>query len=93
MHFLLFLFAGQPFKIYILVGDYCFHIAVNDVHLGYYSYRAPLNIIRTIDIKDVQKINRVDHRSVFPSLWPRIQIDSMPIEFSNDVPMKIMPGN
>lgn len=78
---------------YLLVSDHRFHIAINDEPYCTYNFRQPIDSIKTLEItKDVQSIHQVDHRSVFPSPYPSIQVDEIKKEFSNDVPRRFTPG-
>lgn len=75
------------------MGDQRFHIAINDEPYCTYNYRVPLESIRTIQItRDIQAVVQIDHRSVYPTSFPAIQVDETKIEFSNDIPKKFTPG-
>lgn len=91
--FILYLITGENFKIYILVGDQRFHIAINDEPYCTYYFRVPLNHIQTVEITDdIQSVVQVDHRSVYPTAFPATHLDDKKIEFSNDIPKKFTPG-
>ncbi|XP_055523921.1 32 kDa beta-galactoside-binding lectin lec-3-like isoform X2 [Wyeomyia smithii] len=86
--------AGELFKLYILVGDDKFHIAINGQSYCTYMFRAPLLEIRSITIfKDVQQIIQIDHRQIFPTPFPAIQLEESFNSFSNDVPKPFLPGH
>jgi len=86
--------AGDNFKIYILVGDTYFHIAINDQPFCIFYYRMSNQLIRTIEVtKDVQSVTQIDHRSAFPSPCPIVQQDAGYIAFSNDIPRRFKPGH
>ncbi|XP_053681766.1 32 kDa beta-galactoside-binding lectin lec-3-like [Sabethes cyaneus] len=86
--------AGELFKLYILVGDDKFHIAINGQSYCTYMFRAALSEIRTITIfKDVQQITQIDHRQAFPTPFPAIQLEESFNSFSNDVPKPFFPGH
>lgn len=90
---IIFHYSGESFKIYILAGDTYFHIAINDKPYCTYEYRCSLTAIRALQItRDIQSIVQVDHRSIYPILFPAIQRDDDKIQFSNDIPNTIVPG-
>lgn len=85
---------GDVFKLYILIGDDRFHIAINGHPYCTYGFRAALSEIRSIMVvKDVQQIVQVDHRQAFPTPFPAIQFDEPFNSFSNDVPKPFLPGH
>lgn len=93
VEYIFIIILGETFKIYILVGDQRFHIAINDEPYCTYTFRMPLETIRTIQItRDIQSVVQIDHRSVYPTSIPAIQVDDNNIEFSNDIPKKFPPG-
>lgn len=84
---------GEVFKFYILIGDQQFHIAVNNRPFCTFSYRLPLESIRTVQLKfDLQFVAQVDHRAIFPSPHPPVQFDDSRNIFSNDVPRPFRYG-
>lgn len=86
--------AGSKFKVYILVGDEKFHVSINEKPFCTYKYRLPLNLIRVIHVgRDVEKISQVDHRRVFPSLWPFVQDNKKGRYNSFDVPRQFFLGH
>uniref|UniRef100_A0A1B0D548 Galectin n=2 Tax=Phlebotomus papatasi TaxID=29031 RepID=A0A1B0D548_PHLPP len=88
------LIAGENFKVYILVGDTKFHIAINGRAYCTYTFRSALEDIRAITItNDVQVVSQVDHRQAFPTPHPPIQFDEPRLAFSNDVPKTFSPGH
>ncbi|XP_059612519.1 32 kDa beta-galactoside-binding lectin lec-3 [Phlebotomus argentipes] len=85
---------GDNFKVYILVGDYKFHIAVNGRPYCTYAFRTSLEEIRCITItNDIQVVSQIDHRQAFPTPYPPIQFDEPRLAFSNDVPKPFSPGH
>ncbi|XP_058811288.1 32 kDa beta-galactoside-binding lectin lec-3-like isoform X2 [Topomyia yanbarensis] len=85
---------GELFKLYILVGDDKFHIAINGQPYCTYTFRAPLSEIRAISLfKDIQQIIQIDHRQAFPTPFPAIQLEETFNSFSNDVPKPFLPGH
>ncbi|XP_058442756.1 32 kDa beta-galactoside-binding lectin [Malaya genurostris] len=86
--------AGELFKLYILVGDDKFHIAINGQPYCTYAFRATLSEIRAISLfKDIQQITQIDHRQAFPTPFPAIQLEEKFNSFSNDVPKPFLPGH
>lgn len=87
------IFAGEMFKFYILIGDQKFHIAVNNASYCTFSYRLPIETIRTIELKyDLQFITQIDQRSAFPFPFPPVQFDDPRNSFSNDYPRPFKNG-
>lgn len=79
--------SGDIFKFYILIGDTKFHIAINNKSFCTFSYRLPINSIRTIQLKhNLQFVTQVDQRLIFPFPHPSIQYDDKKYVFSNDAP-------
>lgn len=90
---ILYTHLGEQFKVYILLGDHRFHIAINDESYCTYIFRLSIDLIKTIEVtKDLQSIVQIDHRSMYPIPFPAIQVDDNKIEFSNDIPRKFAPG-
>ncbi|GAB0099225.1 Galectin [Sergentomyia squamirostris] len=88
------LIAGENFKVYILVGDSKFHIAVNGRPYCTYMFRTSLEDIRAIIVtNDVQVVNQVDHRQSYPTPHPLLQYDEPRLAFTNDVPKPFSPGH
>uniref|UniRef100_A0A1B0CFH5 Galectin n=1 Tax=Lutzomyia longipalpis TaxID=7200 RepID=A0A1B0CFH5_LUTLO len=88
------LLAGESFKVYILVGDSKFHIAINGCRYCTYMFRTPLEDIRAITVNhDIQVVNQVDHRQAFPSPYPPVQFDEAQLAFTNDVPKPFSAGH
>lgn len=86
--------AGDRFRVYILVAADRFHIALNDMHYCTFPFRGELGDVRTVKIyKDVQMVNRIDHRRVYPSPCPLIQNTDETLSFSNDVPNVFSAGH
>lgn len=85
--------SGEKFKIYILVGDNSFHIAINDAPYCTYNFRMPLLDIHTVQVtRDLQAIDQIDHRAVFPSPIPSVQLEDPRVEFSHDIPRRFPAG-
>lgn len=86
--------AGEKFKIYILIGDEKFHIALNNQPYCTYAHRMPIDEIRTIQLAyDLQVVTQIDHRAIYPSAIPAVQYDENNMTFSSDVPMLFKPGS
>lgn len=74
---------------YILTLDDKFRIALNDDHLCSFNYRCDINFIKAVRILgDVKRVRQVDHRKVYPVVWPPNQDTLKTIAFSSDVPCK-----
>lgn len=87
-------FIGEPFKIYILIGDASFIISVDGQPFCTFAFRMPLHEIRAIRVHgDVQCVSQIDHRRVFPTPKPAVQFDDNTAEFSSEVPIEIRPGH
>jgi hypothetical protein len=85
--------AGNQFKFCIFVSELKFHIALNGHHLVHYSIYFLLSDISNVRVfGDLEQINQVDHRRVYPSAWPPIQEDIDHVAFSGDIPYKFSPG-
>lgn len=85
--------SGEIFKIYILVGDQQFHIGINNQQYCRYTYRLPIESIRTIQLQyDLQFVTQIDHRSIFPFPHPPVQYDDTRNIFSNDFPKRFKYG-
>lgn len=85
--------VGEDFRVYVLVSEEKFHVALNDKHLCYYQHQAPVDAIRTVLVSgDLEKITQVDHRRTYPSPWPPIQENFPTASFSSDVPYEFLPG-
>uniref|UniRef100_A0A1L8DQD9 Galectin n=1 Tax=Nyssomyia neivai TaxID=330878 RepID=A0A1L8DQD9_9DIPT len=88
------LIAGENFKIYILVGDTKFHIAINGRPYCTYLFRTTIEDIRAITVNhDIQEVNQVDHRQAYPSPYPPVQFDEACLAFTNDVPKPFSAGH
>lgn len=84
---------GEEFSFYIFVATDRFLVAVNKEDYCVYNFRAQLENVQSITInKDVEKVYQVDHRHVFPFLWPRIQSRDCGLVFKSDVPENFKPG-
>lgn len=87
--------SGWDFKVYILVGDDRFHVAINEQPFCTFNYRLPLEAIHAIQVMgDIQRIFQIDHRRAYPSAWPCIQEDTKRgHEMSAEVPRQFFPGH
>jgi hypothetical protein len=87
--------SGWDFKVYIMVGDERFHVAINEQPFCTYNFRLPLDTIHALQVLgDVQRIFQVDHRRAYPSPWPLVQEDKKcGTEVSADVPRQFFPGH
>lgn len=89
-----FLSRGSSFKLYILIGDSKFHIAINGQNVCEYHHYTPVENIRSIVASgDLEEITQVDHRRAFPSFWPPSAEDFPGVAFSSDVPYEFSPGS
>lgn len=87
------LVPGEEFEIYIFCASDRFLIAINKEDYCIYNYRTAFEDIQSIYIdKDLGKIFQVDHRHVFPFLWPRIQSRECGLVFKSDIPENFKPG-
>lgn len=85
---------GEKFSIYILVGDSRFHIGINDAPFCTYNFKVPINQIRAVSVSgDVDSISQMDHRLVFPLLYPLVNNDTPDIVYSGFIPRKYEPGH
>lgn len=88
------LLPGENFQFYILIGDSKFHITINGFPFCTYTYRVPIDAIRTIIVqKDVQFITQIDHRQAYPFPRPIVQFDDPVFVFSNDTPKPFSDGH
>lgn len=88
------LVPGEKFKIYILMDDAKFHIALNNQAFCTFQYRIPVEDIRTVELTyDLQVVSQVDHRAIYPYPMPLIQCEEPNMLFSSDVPRLFRPGN
>lgn len=86
--------AGEKFRVYILAAQDRFHIALNNMHFCTYKYVGDLAEIRTVKIsRDIQTVNQVDQRKVYPVVKPLVQNNDDFLTFSNDIPQKFQPGH
>lgn len=91
--------AGDFFKIYFMILDFKFHIAINDQPYCIFELRQPLDDIGFVNVNhDLQSIIQFDHRRVYPMPAPFIQYDydsgsGRQIEFSNDIPEPFSAGH
>lgn len=85
---------GEDFTVHILVGDDRFHVSINDESFCTYNFKIPVKEIKTISVSgDLESITQVDHRLVFPSIYPLVNNDTPDVTFSGIIPRKFEPGH
>ncbi|XP_059616307.1 galectin-9-like [Phlebotomus argentipes] len=85
---------GAHFRLYILLETSKFRIAFDGKPFCTYAYRLPLEGICAFSVSyGVEKITQLDHRQVYPSPWPPIQMDEPNLSFSADFPIQFSPGH
>lgn len=85
---------GDAFSFYILVGDSRFHVSINGQKFCTYDFKMALQEIRVAGVSgDVEVVTQVDHRLVFPTLYPLVNNDTPDISFSAFIPEKYKPGH
>lgn len=86
--------SGEKFRVYILMSHDRFHIAINNMDFCTFQYRDRIEEIRTLKIsKDIQNVNQVDQRRVYPVAFPIVHNNDDFLTFSNDVPFRFQPGH
>lgn len=86
--------SDDDFTIYILISDERFHVSVNEKPFCTYNYKVPVKSIRAVSVSgDVDCISQMDHRLVFPLLYPLVNNDTPDIAFSGYIPKKFQPGH
>lgn len=86
-------FYDGKFKFYILATGEKLHVALNDVNLCSYDHQTSVENIRNIRISgDLETVNQVDHRRIYPSAWPLRQEKSETAAFSAETPIEFFPG-
>uniref|UniRef100_A0A1I8P044 Galectin n=1 Tax=Stomoxys calcitrans TaxID=35570 RepID=A0A1I8P044_STOCA len=87
----------DAYRIIISVHDTDFHVSLSEklkVHIGHTNL---IQHVRIIQIEgDIKLINRVDHRKIYPMVWPpSASIPHSPNEMfsSNDIPIPFKPGH
>lgn len=84
---------GENFTIYILVGDSRFNISINDKSFCTYSFKGAVKEIRAVSVSgDVETVTQMDHRLVFPSVYPLVNNDTPDVVYSGFIPRKYAPG-
>lgn len=84
---------GENFTIYVLLGDSRFHISINDKSFCTYDFKGALKEIRAVSVSgDVDSVTQMDHRLVFPSLYPLVNNDTPDVVYSGFIPRKYAPG-
>lgn len=84
----------DDFTIYILVAEERFHVSINEKPFCTYNFKAPTKLIRAISVSgDVDSISQVDHRLVFPSVYPEVSNDTPDVVFTSYIPKKYKPGH
>lgn len=85
---------GTDFTIYILVGDSKFHVSIGEKPFCTYDFKMPAKSIRAVSVSgDVSSISQMDHRLVFPLLYPLVNNDTPDIAFTSYIPRKYEPGH
>lgn len=85
---------GEDFTIHILVGDDRFHISINDEAFCTYNFKIPVKEVKGISVSgNVERVTKVDHRLVFPLIYPLVNNDTTDVTFSGIIPKKITPGH
>lgn len=85
---------GSDFTIYILVADTKFHVSIGGKPFCTYDFKVPAKSIRTVSVSgDVSSISQMDHRLVFPLLYPLVNNDTPDIAFTSYIPRKFEPGH
>lgn len=86
--------TGDRFKIYVLVGDDGFNIAIDEQPFCTYRFRTAIEDVRTLVVQgDLQCITQIDHRCAYPLPRPQLQLDDGRAEFSNDQPVAFTAGH
>jgi hypothetical protein len=88
--------TGEEFLIQILVGTDRFHISLNNVHFCDFVFRpiTPITLIKYLVIdRELEALNQCDHRKIFPSVHPQMQLSKSWFSFSSDVPVPLRIGN
>lgn len=81
---------GKRFTFTLLMTQEDFLISINKKSAGCYPYRSKLKLVRTVRVSgDVYRVLRVDHRSIFPSPWPKYVTPAM---ISFDAPERLVIG-
>lgn len=83
---------GDPFRLYIIVTEEKFHVALNDKHLCDYLHQTAPDNIKSIRLTGLEKVTQVDHRRFYPTPWPPIHENFDTVAFSSDVPYEFLPG-
>lgn len=85
---------GDKFTIYVLVGDSSFNISINGAAFCTYKFKLAPKDIKAISVSgDVETITQMDHRLVFPSVYPLVNNDTPDVVFSGFIPKKYEPGH
>jgi Galactoside-binding lectin len=85
---------GEDFNFHILVGDDRFHVSINDESFCTYNFKTAVKEIKAISVSgDVESISQVDHKLVFPSIYPLVNNDTPDVTFSGMIPRKFQPGH
>lgn len=84
---------GDDFTIYVLVGDNRFHVSIDGESFCTYNFRVAPKEIRAVSVSgDVDSVTQMDHRLVFPSVFPLVVSDTPDLVYSGFVPRKFQPG-
>lgn len=83
----------EEFTIYILVGDDRFHVSINDVPFCVYNFRMPVKQIQAVSVSgDVECVSQMDHRLIFPSIFPLVNNETPDVVYSGFSPKQYQPG-
>lgn len=84
---------GDDFTIYVLVGDNRFHVSIDHESFCTYNFRVAVDHIRAVSVSgDVDRVTQMDHRRVFPSVYPLVVSDTPDLIYSGFVPGRFQPG-
>lgn len=84
---------GDVFNIYVLVGDSCYNVSINGAAFCSYKFKQPPKEIRAISVSgDIETVTQLDHRLVFPKIYPLVNHDTPDVVFSSFIPRKYEPG-
>ncbi|CRK90519.1 CLUMA_CG004146, isoform A [Clunio marinus] len=86
--------SGGEFTICILVGDDRFHVSIDDEAFCFFKFKMPVSEIKAISVSgDLDNVSQLDHRLIFPMLYPLVNKDVPDIVFSSFIPKEYKPGH
>lgn len=86
--------SGGRFKLSSIVSEFKLKMTLNGTHVIDYPCMTMIPKLRKVKVSgDLEFVNQVDHRRVFPSAWPPLSDDLDHITFSSDVPYQFSPGS